>query len=299
VSDYVAPMVITEPGPVYGMPEDAYHADPVPEGSLSSSWAKKLLPPSCPEKYRWDADHPEERKTTPAMVFGKAAHRLVLGRGADIAVVDAPDWRTKAARAERDAAEAAGMIPMLPHEHQVAVDMADAITRHPTASALFAPGTGNAEVALFDRRTVVPELGADPVEVWVRCLLDWLPSAGPGRMIVPDYKTAASADPDAISRSFYDRWLPMQAAWNVDLIKSLGLADDPHLVFVFQEKTPPFSVTVSEPDAEAMRIGRIRNAEALRTWAACRQSGRWPGYGDGQVIQSPLPVWIERQYADE
>ena len=31
---------------VYDIPEDLYHRDPVPGGSLSCSGAKKLLPPS-------------------------------------------------------------------------------------------------------------------------------------------------------------------------------------------------------------------------------------------------------------
>ena len=42
-----------------GMDEDAYHADPVPGGSLSASGAKLLLPPSCPALYHYRRDHPK------------------------------------------------------------------------------------------------------------------------------------------------------------------------------------------------------------------------------------------------
>src|SRR5258708_26204894 len=39
---------------VYGIPADAYHADPIEGGSLSSSGARRLLPPGCPALFRQD-----------------------------------------------------------------------------------------------------------------------------------------------------------------------------------------------------------------------------------------------------
>jgi hypothetical protein len=75
--------VITQPG-VYDLPADVYHADPVPAelgGSLSSSGAKLLLPPSCPAIYQWARTHPTY---SDAFDFGHAAHKKVLGAGAEI-----------------------------------------------------------------------------------------------------------------------------------------------------------------------------------------------------------------------
>ena len=46
-----AEVVVDEPGVYDGLDEAAYHADPVPGGSLSASGAKLLLPPSCPALY--------------------------------------------------------------------------------------------------------------------------------------------------------------------------------------------------------------------------------------------------------
>src|SRR5512135_3837265 len=104
------PLTITEPG-IYDLPADVYHADPVPTGSLSSSGARLLLPPSTPAHFRWAREHP--RPSTPAMDFGRAAHRIVLGVGEDLVEVQADSWRTKAAQQAADEARAAGKTPLL------------------------------------------------------------------------------------------------------------------------------------------------------------------------------------------
>ena len=80
------------------MDEATYHGDPVPGGSLSSTGARKLLPPSCPALFRWQQDHPVHKDV---FDFGSAAHRLVLGAGPEIALLDYDNMRTKAAQEER------------------------------------------------------------------------------------------------------------------------------------------------------------------------------------------------------
>src|SRR4051794_32399270 len=86
------------PGVYDDMPVAAYHADPVPGGSLSCSGAKKLLPPSCPALYAWERDNPPAPTTT--FELGHAAHQRVLGVGPEIVVVDAETWNTNAVKAE-------------------------------------------------------------------------------------------------------------------------------------------------------------------------------------------------------
>jgi hypothetical protein len=292
----IAPFAITVPG-VYDMPAETYHADPVPGGSLSSTGARKLLPPSCPARFKYDRDNPPE--STATFDAGKAAHKLVLGAGETIVRVDAPDWRSNAAKAERDTARAAGRIPMLDKEYGQAEDMAAAVLAHPLASILFDPDNGKPEQNLFSPVQVLAD-DIDPpqlVPVWRRARLDWLPDLGDGsgRYIVPEYKTCASADPERLTKAFAEFWYPQQADWNLSLVSDLGIAANPRMVFVCQEKTPPYLVTVVEPDVIAMRAGRIRNTEAIRSYARCVATGHWPGYSD-DVEPLPLPAWIERDY---
>src|SRR5690242_19341825 len=49
-------ITITEPGIYSGIPNDVYHSDPTPDGSLSSSGAKKLIA-TTPLHFKWDRDH--------------------------------------------------------------------------------------------------------------------------------------------------------------------------------------------------------------------------------------------------
>ncbi len=290
---------VTTPG-VYDLTAEQYHADPVPGGSLSSSGARKLLPPSCPAIYRYELDNqPPHRRV---FDYGHAAHCKVLGAGADIVPVMADNWRTKAAQEARDTAYAEGKTPLLVDEVAQVDAMAAAIREHPIARALFDPERGGkGEQSLFWQQAVpvsTPD-GARPRQVWRRAMLDWLPALTPsGRLIVPDYKTAAKADPQAFAKSAFDLGYHQQAAWYVDAVTALGLADDVAFVFVVQQKTPPYPVTVLELDVDAMRIGRLLNQQALQIFAACRETGRWPGFSEQVELVSP-PPWVLNQFKDQ
>ncbi|SES04376.1 PD-(D/E)XK nuclease-like domain-containing protein [Streptomyces qinglanensis] len=280
---------ITEPGIYPDLPMDAYHADPVPGGSLSSTGARRLLPPGCPALYHHERQHGRQPRNT--FDYGTAAHRLVLGDGPTIHVVEADNWRTTAAREDREDARAMGRVPLLRHEYEQVTAMADALRAHPVASVLFDPIRGGApEQALFWRDP--------PTGVMRRALLDWLPQSGPGRMVVPDYKTAASAEPEAIRRTVDTYGYHQQAAWNSAGVKALGLAEDVAFVFVVQEKTPPYLVTVVQLDAMAMRIGAARNRRALQIYAECTATGRWPGYTDA-IEHLSLPPYAENRDSEE
>jgi hypothetical protein len=283
----VTAIEITQPG-VYDIPADAYHADPVPGGSLSSSGVRLLLPPSCPALYRWQQDHPAEPRRE--FDFGHAAHQLVLGVGPEIDVVPAQNWRTKAARERRDAAYAEGRVPLLENEYGRVVDMAKALRAHPLASALLTPGRGEPEQSLFwqDEQT----------GVWCRARLDWLPHPSAGRLIVPDYKTAISANPRTLRKAFYDHGYHLQADWYLNAVAALGLAEADRTAFAFivQEKTPPYPVTVAQPDIAAMVSAYEDNRRALEVYAKCVRDDRWPSYieDDGDPVLIPLPPWAGR-----
>lgn len=282
--DIELPVSITEPG-CYDLPEKAYHSDPVPGGSLSSSGARRILPPSCPAIFRHEQlnGRPEKRQFD----FGHAAHAEVLGSGAPLVVVDAEDWRTKAARDQRDAAYAAGHVPILATEHEQVLGMAEALRAHPIASALFNPERGKAEQSLF---------WWDPrFDVCRRARLDWLPFASDGRMILGDYKSTVCAEPAAVAKSVANYGYHQQAGWYIDLVKALGLAEDVAFVFVMQEKTAPYLVTVAELDHTALRIGRHLNDRALEVYAECAATDTWPGYTGRPQTTLYAPAWMLRE----
>jgi len=281
-----APAAVVEPG-VYDLPPAVYHADPVPGGSLSQSGAKLLLPPSCPARYAYEREH--GREPTRPYEIGHAAHRLVLGAGHDIVRVERDSWRTNHAKEQLAAARDAGKIALLAHEHDQAQEMAAAVATHPYAGKLFTGG--RPEQTLVWRDAGYPD-------VWRRALLDWLPNPGPGRMILPDYKTTASADPDAIERATWDYGYHIQARWYAAGVRTLGLAQDVVVVLVAQEKKPPYLVTVAEIDGPALRVANQQIRQAIDTYRQCTASGRWPGYNDDEVALVSLPPWAQRKYEE-
>lgn len=284
-----ADVVITQPG-VYDIPANVYHSDPVPGGSLSSSGARLLLAPSCPAKFKHAIDHgrPEKR----AFDFGHAAHSKVLGVGEPIVVIDAASYSTKAAKEARDAAYADGHVPLLAHENEQVDAMAAVLREHPQAGPLFAPGRGIAEQSLFWQD---PQTG-----VWLRAMVDWMLPAGPGqRLIVVDYKSCISADPAAIAKSFDSYGYYRQAPYYLAGAKTLGLhqGQEPAFVFVFQEKTAPYLITIVQPDPDSLMWGERDNRLAINTYAQCKATGHWPGYAD-DVLPVSLPTWTVRRHED-
>lgn len=268
---------ITVPG-VYDIPEDVYHADPVPGGSLSSSGARKLLPPSCPARFAYQRDNPPA--STPEFDLGKAAHMVVLGAGPELHVVDAEDWRTKVARAERDEAYARGATPLLPAEFDTVQAMAAALRQHPRAAELFDAG-GVAEQSLF---WIDGDSG-----VWCRARLDWLSDR------IVDYKTTTDASPAHISRVMHSFGYYIQAPFYLAGAHELDLIADDEFLFVFQEKSPPYLVTVAELDTTALRIGRERMRQALEIYRDCKAVDLWPSYSS-DIETISLPGWVARTY---
>lgn len=252
--------------------------------ALSASGAKAIL--DCPARFRWQQDHPVYKDE---FDYGSAAHKLVLGTGPPIAVIDAADWRTSAAKAARDQARADGAIPLLTGKLSQVQAMADVLRADPLASALFDPAAGLPEQSIFwqDGETGVHR----------RARLDWLPEPRGARLVIADYKTTTDASPDGISRSVGNWAYHIQHAWYCDAVTAAGLDDDPAFVFVFQETEAPYLINIVQLDAGAAQSGRIACRAAIERFRDCTAAGVWPGYmpdGMAELAQIPLPPWKTR-----
>lgn len=274
---------IDTPG-VYDIAEDAYHRDPVKGGSLSASGAKLLM--ECPEKFAWRQQHGSVHRDY--FDFGKAAHALVLGAGAPIAVLEFDDYRTKDAKAARDEAYVRGETPVLASVWSTVTAMADKIRKHPIASALLNPERGRSEqtVVWHDR-------------IWRRALVDFLPHLDhDGRLIVTDYKTCADASADAFSRNAASYGYHQQDAWYLDGVRAVSGRDDVAFVFIAQEKEAPYVVNVIELTDSYRRIGAWRNEIAVDRYMRGMATGYWPAYSD-EVERVSAPRWAEIQHEEQ
>ncbi|GAA0550237.1 hypothetical protein GCM10010172_35430 [Paractinoplanes ferrugineus] len=267
---------MTEFEGIVDMPEDEYHAHP----ALSFSGAKKLLHPSCPAIFRHEQDNPQPHKRE--FDLGHAAHKVVLGEGSELFVIGAENYKTKKAQQDRDDAYDRGEIPVLSHEFDQVQAMAAQVRAHPIAGPLFSEGLAEQSLFWTDPETGVP----------CRARLDWL------SWRIGDYKTSTSAEPGHISKKVDDFGYYMQAdhylsgAVHLDLI-----APDAPFHFVFQDKNPPYLVTVVELDDVALKIGHDRNVQAREIYRACMESGVWPAYSN-RIERISLPAYSQRRYTE-
>lgn len=273
---------ITGPCVIDGMDEAVYHADPVPVGSLSSGGARTLLQPGGPAKFHYERTHPRTGSTK-TFDLGHAVHTRALGAGSDLWVIDAADWRTKAAREERDEAYAAGKVPILVDDARRVHAMVDALLDHNPIAESLIRAEGDVEQSLFwqDQAT----------DVWCRARHDKAVRDTSGRLVIVDLKTCEAADTRAITRSMTSYGYHQQDAWYRDAAIALDLADEPGFVFVFVEKTPPHLVHVVQLHPADVAAGRARNRHALDIYAKCTADGVWPGHPTDDITEIELPAW--------
>lgn len=236
---------------------------------LSYTTAKHLL--ACPAKaylhHRLLGGVPTE--TTDAMENGNLFERLITGHDAErIVTIDAPDWRTKAAREARDEAQEAGKIPVL--------------------ECKFAPLRATAEL-IREKITSRIEHWADAMQQvrmeWesdgVQCsgVIDQL-HIGKGVFRSFDLKSTKSADPDYIDRVWTRLGYDIQEAAYIEAVES----NEPELMgrgwmtFIFYETSPPYCVTPVRTGGAMRELGRRKWSRAKEVWAQCLRSDSWPEY---------------------
>lgn len=286
-------MNILEPGIHRECDVAAYHLDPCPAPSLTQSIAKILLQRS--PLHAWAAhpklnpDHQPDNDTK--YDLGNVAHALLLGRGKAITVVDAPDWRTKAAKEQRGAIEASGGVAVLPKTWNHAHAMV-AVARAQLADVgLEWDNAADSEVALVWCEDIRD--GNRKSRVWFRTLIDRLTSTE-----VCDYKTTDGiASPRLLeSKMVQDGW-DIQAAMH-----ARGLAHlDPQTVrgqptYIVQETSKPYAVCVARLATSAVQMGAVKLERAAEMWAHCLRRSLWPGYGEGAPVLLGYPDWALREF---
>jgi hypothetical protein len=287
---------ITEPGIYRGVPSAAYHGQLTDTPSLSSSTARRLLV-TCPLVW-WHGSYlnpqrPIEEPTS-AMELGSACHLAFLEPdqfAARVTVIDAADWRGKLAQAERDAARAAGRIPLLRGQLATIEAMRAAIAGHGVARGAFVGGEAELTLVWRDKET----------GLWLKARPDYL---GPNAAWLADLKTTANAEPMAFARHAYDLGYHAQAAWYLDGLRALTGAAPSALWFVVVERDAPHAVTVAAFDEDAIEAGRVLNRRAVRLFAQCLERGEWSGYRHAdtpdrdRAFVLELPAWARAQAAN-
>ena len=264
------------PGLYPDVRDEDYHGDP----ALSSSGARTIVLRS-PADYMHEREHGRPPKRE--LDHGHAAHRLILGKGAELEILPFADWRTDAAKDARDAARDAGKVPLLPKDYALTREMAAVALNHPLAGPLLAHGQAELSGWHADRET-----GA-----MLRIRMDWLTEIR-GRLVIVDYKTAKAAGRQAFSKSAAEFGYYMQNPFYVDVARRL-LGETPDFVFITQCKTPPYRVTVVRLRRDDVALGRALNRRAITRYAECLESGQWPDDDTRRIHTVALPTWARYQ----
>ena len=263
----------------YDMPERDYHS----HAALNASTLKAVHQHPL-KKVRHDLDN--RPAYNPAFTLGSAAHRLILeGNTFGVAVIDATDWRTKAAREERDQAQKWGLVPLLPHEWETVTAMADAVLSHETAGPLF---TGHKpEVSVF------ADLYGQPCKARLDA---WHEDDGTGRPLIVDLKTTQDANPETFARTALTYGFDQQMSHYRDILEA-ETGTLPRFLFVLVEKTAPYLVSVVELDDLFYDLGKQKNEAAAAQWLHAKDTNQWPGYeGISRVL---APVWALDEIEEE
>lgn len=285
---------ITAPG-LYAIDDDDYHADALCETpSLSSTIARLLLDAS--PRHAWDA-HPrlnpgtEEEKAS-TLDVGSAMHAMLLGHGRDIAVLDFPNWTTKASKEARENARESGLIPLLQKDFKAAdrlVSIAHAeVARYPELAGLFDAG------AVFEHAAVWRE-----GDLWCRAKFD-IVRVFPDFIAIVDFKsTDRSAAPATIGRQVFNMGYDVQLAfYRRGLRRVLGPDCPPIRCFVMtQERAGPGAMSVVEPDEAVLTLADKKVMASLKLWRTCMERGEWPSYPPF-ICSVTLPSWVETQWLE-
>jgi hypothetical protein len=261
---------------------DEYFALP----GLSSSVAKTLIARSPAHAL---AQHRREASKAPTkeMDLGSVVHALVLGVGKRIQIIDAANYKTKAAQVERDQARAAGFVPILRHQYAAAEVIAREAKRELADRGI--PLVGESEVGI--------EWWEPTERGYVRCrgMLDHLVLRERDALVV-DLKIVGNAETGRVERSAEDFGYAIQeAAYRraVTALTGRDFAGRVDFLFAFCEAPPPYAVNLVRGDGMFRELGERRWLRAVATWATCVASNAWPAFGLG-VNPLSVPPWALR-----
>lgn len=281
----------------YDISEREYHADrlaPVP--SLSSSIARILLEETPRHAYlahpRLNAQFEEREPDTsrPASI-GTVAHKWLTGKGAEVVVIKADDYRKADAKIARDAALRAGKTPILTDDLDAAMRIENSVRQRLAAIP-------ECQGALIDGAGEQVMLWQDTAGIWCRGMIDWWQGS---TLTAYDIKTtnAGLSDRDIAGR--------ITGGWDVQAglyIRGLTALLPEHAGrfrwrWVVTQQDEPHEVRVIEADRTTLEMGDRKAAMAISKWAQCMVMGEWPGY-PAEVQTIEYPQWsVNRQIERE
>ena len=283
--------LITAPGAYRDVPNERYHGGEICSSPSISATGLKIL--VCDKGGRTKGQTPRHfwersnlnpkrkpQKKTDALRLGGAFHdALLLPNLYDekchvlpAGFSRAASVKQAAAIAEADAAIAAGMIVITENEAYRINAMVDALRADPLILPLLDNGESEVTFAWKDEET----------GVWLRARPDWMLADLSAALNV---KTDVDASWSAFSRTIAKFGYAQSAALELDGYRAVFGIEPPRFYHPVVEKPGEawepgdyIATALWELPAEDIERGRWLNRMAIRTFADCLSSGKWPGY---------------------
>ena len=269
---------------VYHISMEDYQEDPCKIPSLSRSTIIDLISRS-PAHAWWN--HPklnsDFKKDEGEKKFdiGQAAHSLLLEGIDNVTVIEADDWRTKAAKEARDQARIEGKTPLLLHQYEEVKILVESAHKQILACKELGitdlQADGDSEMSYIWQEEAT----------WLRVRPDWVSK---DRKIILDYKTTGnSANPSEVARLIVSMGYDIQAALYSRGVKAIhGI--DPKFIFIFQETKEPYLCSFVGLPPDFMEMGKQKVEYGIFLWQECMRSNQWPAY-PSKVCWVDLPAW--------
>lgn len=274
------------PGVYSDVPQDAYHADPCVEPSLSSSLAKVLVAKT--PRHAW-LGHPRlnpkfEAEADSKFDLGSAVHDVLSSDGRRVQMVHGfKDWRSGEAQKRRKEVREAGLVPLLEDQY---VQVATIVHRAREQMEAASVDLGQQESVLI----------AEHRGVWLRAMMDSL--ALPW---INDFKVTkiSLANDKALARHIVDTGYDLRAAFYIHVAELLhpDWAGRIGFRWLFLEEDEPHGLRIIEADATMREMGRRKMQFAIDLWSRCIAENRWPLF-DGMPRTLPYPSFLENEWLE-
>lgn len=161
--------------------------------------------------------------------------------------------------------------------------MREALYKTPFAKLLL---SGEKELSYF--------LDDEETGLTMKCRPDCQTKVGELHILI-DYKSCQDASSEGFKKAAINLDYDLQMSYYKYILDKLK-GYNHSVIFIAQEKTPPYAVNILEADKYFLASGNDMWRTYLNLYAECERSGNWYGYIDKSLNSLGLPVWLQKQY---
>lgn len=237
------------------------------------SFSKLKLFMRSPADFKFQVQNPEEKHDTPALIFGKLFHTMVL----EPHKVEKLYWILDVTkRPEKDKSMASAKNKEWKAEQYAKNEGKTLVTSEDIANAegmqksvMEQAGDFITNAKQFEREIHWNKRGVK--------MKGYIDGDHPDYMF--DLKTALDAEPDAwMRKAFYDYKSDMQAAIYLDGDGRGIYNGEKEFYFIVVEKRPPYLCSIIKVSPERIKDAMFKYTAALEKLKACRRDKEWPHF---------------------